>query len=64
MERRFWCAGWPDIPMAEKRLAEVHGVGAVEVDADGRGLTVHTYSTASAAEAALRLRELGWRPIF
>lgn len=61
MELRFWCAAWPDSRAVDNRLRGIDGLGAVQVDADGRGLTLRSFSAESAQEAAIRLRELGWR---
>ena len=61
MELHFWCAGWPAGQTVRRRLDGVAGLGAVDIAPDGRALTVQSFSTASALEATLRLRELGWR---
>ena len=61
MEQRFYCAAWPDRTAVQHRLQGIAGLGAVQMDADGRGLTVEAASMKSAHEAEVRLRELGWR---
>lgn len=62
MMQSFWCAAWPDAAMVWQRLRGVRDVKSVTIDPDGRALTVHACSAQGADEAALRLRELGWRP--
>lgn len=57
----FTCCGWPDPTMVRRRLEPVAGLGAVDITPDGRALTVQPASAASAYEATVRLRELGWR---
>ncbi|MGM9613849.1 MAG: hypothetical protein ACI3XZ_10100 [Butyricicoccus sp.] len=57
----FSCGGWPDPTMVRRRLEPVAGLGAVDIAPDGRTLTVQPACAASALEAILRLRELGWR---
>ncbi|MGN1008037.1 MAG: hypothetical protein ACI4PV_03755 [Butyricicoccus sp.] len=57
----FSCGGWPDPTMVRRRLESVAGLGTVDITPDGRALTVQPVSAASALEATLRLRELGWR---
>ena len=61
MELRFWCAAWPDSAAVNRRLGSIDGLGAVQMDADGRGLTVRSFSAESAREAAIRMKEMGWR---
>lgn len=61
MELRFWCAGWPDGTAVRRRLGEIDGLGAMHMEPGGRELTVRSFSAESARQAAVRLRELGWR---
>lgn len=61
MELRFWCAAWPDPAAVGQRLRSIDGLGAVQMDADGRGLTVRSFSAESAQEVCICMKELGWR---
>ncbi len=60
MEQHYWCPGRQDVRMAEKRLADIPGLGAITTDAANSRVTVRSFSQESAVEAALRLRELGF----
>ncbi len=61
MEQLFWCAAWPDIPMARKRLSRIAGIRQVTIQEGGYKLTVQTDTLQNATQAAIQLRELGWR---
>ena len=63
MELRFWCAAHPDTHAVVQRLSGIAGLGGVRMDADARGLTVRSFSAESVQEAAIRLKELGWRQL-
>lgn len=57
----FICCGRPEPIMVRRRLRGVTGLAAPVFAPDGRALTVQPASAASAHEATVRLRELGWR---
>lgn len=61
MQLLFQCVGWPDQVMVRRRLEGVPGLGKLAFAPDGRMLMIAPTGAAAAAEADLRLRELGWR---
>ena len=61
MKILFQCMGWPDRAMVRRRLEDVPGLGTLVFAPDGRMLMIDPAGAAAAAEADLRMRELGWR---